>query len=109
MALQQSYTLPIGSNVSFLYPQFQLCISNSEYVLQNAYIKIVSLSGSKSNIKLNIGIFDKKDGTFVISDSFEFIPDLTINAKNFIEQGYIQLKTYKYTQAVDLLDDGQVG
>ena len=105
MALQQNYILPAGSNLSFIYPQFQLCISNSEYTLQNAYIKIVSLSGSKTKIKLNIGIFDTKDGTLIVADTFEFVPDVSTSSTNFIKQGYEQLKTNKYIGAIDLLDD----
>lgn len=76
--------------------------------LDNAYVKIINFVGSKELVELKIGIYDKKDGALISTDHFEFTPDLSIDAKNFLTQGYEQLKANKYPDAVDLLDEGQI-
>lgn len=75
--------------------------------LENAYIKIINQNGDKTKIALNIGVYDKKDGNLISTDYFEFIPDLSESAKNFLEQGYMQLKANKYLNAVDILEDDE--
>lgn len=49
----------------------------------------------------------EKDGYLIMSDKFEFMTDTMDAAKNFIKQGYEQLKLIKYVSVIDLLDEGQ--
>lgn len=108
MALQQNINLPIGTNLAFKYKDFTSCVKNIEEILENAYIKIDTITGDKNKIYLNIGIYDKRNGTLVLRDKFEFIPDISNTAKNFLQQGYEQLKANRYKKAIDLLDEGQI-
>ena len=104
MALQQTINISAGTDLSFKYTDFGFCVKNSMEVLENVYIKIKSIIGDKNKIRLDIGIYDKKDGILITTDIFEFIPDVSSTATNFIQQGYEQLKTNKYIDAIDLLD-----
>ncbi len=108
MALSQTIKIPKGINLSFLYTDFEYCIKDTEEAVENAYIKIDNLNGDKEKVFLNIGIYDKKDGILIMKDNYEFIPDVSSSAKNFIQQGYEQLKANKYIGAIDLLDEGQI-
>ena len=108
MGLQMNINLPVGTNLNFKYTDFTLCTKDTEEILNNAYIKINNLNGDKTKINLQIGIYDKKDGKLIMCDTYEFTPDISSTAKNFLTQGYEQLKVNKYTSAVDLLDEGQV-
>lgn len=107
MALQQNIILPIGTDLSFKYNDFSICVKNTEETLENAYIKIDNQSGDKNKIFLNVGIYDKKGGVKVLNENFEFAPDVSNSSKNFLTQGYEQLKVSKYPNAIDLLDEGQ--
>lgn len=104
MALQKIIEIPAGINLTALYPNFNHCTKTILQELENAYIKIDNQSGNKDRVFLSIGIYNKKNGQLVMNDSFDFIPD---TARNFIKQGYEQLKNNKYQDAVDLLDEGQ--
>ena len=102
MALKKDYILPTGTDLSFAYPNFQLCISSNEYTLTSAYIKIDKLEGDKNSINLSVGIYNEKDSIMVINKKYEFIPDVTDSAENFIKQGYEYLKTLdEYADALD--------
>jgi hypothetical protein len=75
--------------------------------IPNAYIKIINLQGDKANINLTIGIFNKKDGSILKTNYYNFEPNVLSTAKNFIEQGYEYLKTLDgFKDAIDLLDEG---
>ncbi|AVK50679.1 hypothetical protein AXY43_23150 [Clostridium sp. MF28] len=76
--------------------------------VNSAYIKILNQNGDKNNLVLNVGIYDKKDGTLLKQECYSFIPDVSSTSKNFIQQGYEYLKTLEeYKDVVDLLDEGQ--
>lgn len=107
MALSFNYNV-IGN----MYIQGQngnlILINNTSNIsVPNAYIKIINQNGSKERIHLDVGIFDKKDGNLITTDSYDFTPDISSAAKNFIQQGYEQLKANVYQTATDLLDEGQ--
>lgn len=57
---------------------------------ENAYIKIVSISGNKNSLTAKIAIFESKDGMFLKSQNFSFVPEL--DGSNFIRQAYMRAK-----------------
>ena len=69
-------------------------------IFPDCYIKIESLNGDKSNINLNVSLYNNIDSKrFLKSITESFTPTLD---KNFIEQGYEYLKTLdEYSDAVD--------
>lgn len=102
MALQQNINIPVGTDLSFKYTDFEVCIKKTEEILENAYIKINNQHGDKNKIFLNVGFYDKKEGTCVFVKNYEFIPLITEISDNFIKQGYQYLKTLlEYADAVD--------
>ena len=108
MALQKNINLPAGTNLSFKYTDYTMCTKNIKETLENAYIKIDNITGSKSNIIISIAIYNFKNGTVILRKSYNFVPDISENAKNFIKQGYEYLKTLdEYKDAINLLDEGQ--
>lgn len=71
-----------------------------ESTFENAYIKIVSISGSKKSLTAEIAIFESKDGMFLKSQNFSFVPEL--DGSNFIRQAYLHLKSLpEFADAVD--------
>lgn len=79
MALKKTLTLVdnFGKNVEFV----------------DAYIKIVSISGSKDLLTAEISILEAKDGKMLKSQSLRFSPDL--DGSNFIRQAYMRAKETK--------------
>lgn len=109
MALRKNINIPIGTNLSFKYTDFAVCIKNAEELLENAYIKITNQTGNKEKVLLDVGIYDKKDGVCVLTKYYDFVPIVSDSSANFIKQGYEYLKTLdEYKDAVDLLDEGQI-
>jgi hypothetical protein len=71
-----------------------------ESTFENAYIKIVSISGNKNSLTAEVAIFDSKDGMFLKSQSLSFVPDL--DGANFIRQAYTSAKkTKEFENATD--------
>jgi hypothetical protein len=66
----------------------------------NAYIKVDFLSGSKTDMRVAIGVYKEKDGKKINSQQATFIPNLS--GSNFIAQAYEHLKTMpEFAGAVD--------
>jgi hypothetical protein len=108
MALQQTVNIPIGVNLNFKYPDFDICTKEQEETQQNCYIKIDNLNGNKENLYLEVRIYDKKGGNLIFTKNYNFVPSIVDNSKNFIKQGYEYLKTLdEFKDAIDLLDEGQ--
>lgn len=73
---------------------------------KNAYIQIVSVSGCKEEITLQVYFYSNNTKQHLIETKiYSFIPSVEENAKNFIEQGYEYLKTLEeFNGSADLLD-----
>ena len=69
----------------------------------NAYHKITDIKGSKQLIEFIVGIFDNSDCTNLVGiKKYQFIPDVSEDSGNFLEQGYEFIKTLEeYTGAED--------
>lgn len=78
-----------------------------EVIYDNCYIKIISISGNKDLLFLSIGIYTNDKAYQIDTDTYSFIPNVSDTAKNFLKQGYEALKASKYSDAIDLLDEGQ--
>ena len=57
----------------------------------NAYIKVMSVSGNKQTAEIKYAIFSENGGDFLRSDSSVFVPSM--DGDNFIKQAYKHLKT----------------
>lgn len=102
MALKKTVLLPVGTNLNFKYPDFNICSKETEELLNDAYIRIDEINGSKDNLSLRVGVYDKPDGILIIHEYFNFNPSVEENSSNFIKQGYDYLKnTEKYRGAFD--------
>ncbi|MVX62231.1 hypothetical protein GKZ28_00765 [Clostridium chromiireducens] len=75
---------------------------------ENAYIQITNIVGNKDQVTLSITIYDSSSKQYIIgTDNYTFIPSSDLNSLRWDKQGYEQLKTNKYTDAIDILDEGQ--
>lgn len=106
MALRVTYNLTGEAYVQGING-FVMVKKDLNLSIDNSYVKITSLTGNKTKIQLNIGIYDTKNGNLVATDYYEFIPDVSSESNNFIQQGYEQLKANKYIGAIDVLEEGQ--
>ena len=75
-----------------------------EVQLEDCYVRVVSLHGTKTNMMANVDIFKKPEGEFpnvlLMNEKHEFEPRL--DGPNFIAQAYGHLKTLpEYQGAVD--------
>lgn len=88
-------------------------ILNNGLVIENAYIRIDTVSGYKGGLDISVNSYISQkafiNGQGYLEQKFyKFIPDVEDTASNFIKQGYEYLKTLEeYKDAVDLLDEGQ--
>jgi hypothetical protein len=62
----------------------------TESSFENAYIKIVKLTGTKDRMCADVAAFTAKDGGPLKTQKVYFAPDLS--ASNFIKQAYEQTK-----------------
>lgn len=114
MALQINYNVNIEyettQNIDIL-KQIDSTITNTtskSIVINNSYIKINNFTGDKDKITIYVGMYDKKDGTMIMSKNYDFIPNISDSSSNFIKQGYEYLKTLdEFKSATDLLDEEQ--
>lgn len=80
-------------------------------VVQNAYIRIDTISGYKGGLTLSINKYISRDafntGASYLdpTEFYTFIPDTSRNAKEIFTQGYEHIKTAKYHEAVDVFED----
>ena len=74
----------------------------------NAYIRIDTVVGNKSNITVDVNTYASKESFnnsmayIKPSEQFTFVPSVEDNSPNFIKQGYEYLKTLtEFQDAVD--------
>ena len=87
MALKKSITISGDARVDINGVTF--VVPSYVHTFVNMYIKVVSVSGGKENIKAHVGFFT--DDKFSFNRSYEFLPNM--DAGNFIAQAYAHLKT----------------
>lgn len=95
MALQKGYSKNIyGETLNF----------------EAAYHKITFLSGNKEGINIQVTTYGDGDKKHVILErGYFFNPSVENGAYDFIKQGYEYLKTLEeYSDAIDILDEGQI-
>jgi hypothetical protein len=96
MALKKSITMSGDAKVEI--NGVTSVVPSYSYTFNDMYIKVVSVSGGKENIKSHVGFFT--EGKFSFSRSYEFSPSM--DAGNFIKQTYDHLKTLEeFSGAVD--------
>lgn len=82
-------------------------------VVPDAYIRIDTVSGCKTDIQVGVNYYvsqqDFQDGKgFIQQKLYNFVPDVSDAAANFIKQGYDFLKSFPdLLGAVDVLENGQ--
>lgn len=87
---------------------------NTGLLVENAYIRIDSLSGCKENLSMSVNAYlSQEDFTqgkaYLEQEIHSFTPSVEDGSENFIKQGYTYLKTLqKYLNAVDVLENGQM-
>lgn len=64
-------------------------------VLQNAYIRVESVTGGKNSLSVSVVVYSKKDSEMLAAQnlSFAFAPEVGPKANDFIAQAYAHLKT----------------
>ena len=62
-----------------------------DVIFNNAYVKVVALSGSKESMRIEVGTHKAVDGVVLDRQQYYFAPAL--DGKNFIAQAYDHLKT----------------
>jgi hypothetical protein len=73
---------------------------NTDVAFNSAYIKVDSLVGNKNQMRINLTIQDKKDGSVLNTNMYFFKP--LLNEQNFIAQAYEHLKTLsEFADSVD--------
>lgn len=82
----------------------------SGLIVQNAYCKIIVISGNSEEMTLYLSTYVDRDASieekpYLRQTAFSFVPSLLDGADNFIKQGYEHLKTLpEFTNAVDVLE-----
>lgn len=82
-------------------------ILNNGLAVENAYIRIDTVSGYKGGIDISINSYISNEaynnGQEYLVQKFEhFVPSVEDDAPNFIKQGYFYLKTLpNYSNAID--------
>jgi hypothetical protein len=71
-----------------------------DVIFNNAYIKVVALSGNKQLMRIEVGTHKDVNAPVVDRQQYYFAPDL--DGKNFIAQAYEHLKTLpEFAGAID--------
>jgi hypothetical protein len=68
-----------------------LNFAGKEIEFQNAYIKVMSAGGNKTEVAASISYFDKQNGNVFKQNIVSFAPSM--DRGNFIKQAYDHLKT----------------
>lgn len=118
MALQNNQTIQlkyvlinpyhIDSNIKLSY-EVEPEISK-ELMIENAYIKILSLKCTKESVHMTVGTYKTRNASVPLKvEVFDFIPDVSTKSDNFIKQGYEYLKNLlQYADAIDILEEDQM-
>lgn len=89
--------MALSKNVVFLPAGF-----DSPAQINNAYIRVESISGGKNKITASVVVGKKTEDSFSIAQSsnYSFVPN--IDGRNFIAQAYDHLKTLpEFSGAID--------
>ncbi len=80
--------MALSKNLTFLPSGF-----DSPAQINNAYIRVDSISGGKNKITASVVVGKKTEDNFLIAQSsnYSFVPNM--NSSNFIAQAYDHLKT----------------
>ena len=103
MALKTNYLLlDSGTNLSFLYPEFEICTKNTPTIVPSAYMRVSKIEGNKSEIQITVCAFSDATAAVLIGKKqYRFLPSLT-SSENFIAQAYQHLKTIpEFADAID--------
>jgi hypothetical protein len=103
MALTKDCTIDVTYNSNIDITNLGLSAQITQIAtIKNAYIKITQVSGSKTSLQLTVTIFADDKASIVELKSYQFIPSVTNDSTNFIEQAYVSLKTLtEFKDAVD--------
>lgn len=106
MALTLTYQkdiqfLPVGNE--FLLSKLKNQVLTETVTIKNSYVKIVTIEGTKNNIKFSICIYDNANKENLLErKEYSFNPDITDKSANFIKQGYLYLKSLdEFAEAKD--------
>lgn len=97
--------------MGFLLKDFQLA---SGMVLETVYLKVDTVSGSKSNINAIAKIYLSREAAnngfaFVDQATCSFTPEVSDESPNYHKQTYEHMKTLdEYSHAVDVLEDKSI-
>lgn len=73
--------------------------------VENAYYKIISVTGNKAKIRISVGVYVGQEHTVrppIDTRVYSFIPSVAEGSGNFIAQGYEYLKALdEYSAAAD--------
>lgn len=88
---------------------------DSGITVENAYIRVSSFYGNKSNIEFIISTYFSReyylDGMMPVvpPQRYSFVPDMSRTAKNPLEQIYMYVKTIdEFSDAFDVFEEGQI-
>lgn len=109
MDIEIKYEIVDFLNIDWLYNHDINTQIVSVLNIPKAYIRVEEVSGGKSKINFSVGIYDNHTELNLIKiERYSFIPNVTCDASNFIQQSYEYLKTLScYQDAVDVLEEGQ--
>lgn len=91
----------------------QKTITHKGIIINDAYGKIINLSGTKDKVTYTVAFFvnselAQDDSNAFNSLRYSFVPLQTENSDRWDKQAYEHLKTLpEYVNAIDVLDEGQ--
>lgn len=78
-------------------------VVNKDVVFEDAYIKIVSVTGSKDDLNVIANVLTAFDGDIIKTFEFSFVPDQSETSLRWDKQAYEHLKTTdEFVDAVDV-------
>lgn len=96
MALKKDYEHNFVASAQF--PWGQIETADGKIILEDAYIKVITVNGSKETVTANVSIKSEEKELLV---SYDFSPSM--EGSNFIKQAYEYLKTLpEFSDAQDV-------
>lgn len=81
--------------------------------VNNVYARIDSIMGSKIGLDFSVNYYASREAflsgkPYLQQEMYKFTPSVSRDSKNFIQQGYIYLKTLEqFKNSSDVLEEGQ--
>lgn len=76
---------------------------DSELTAKNAYCKVATVNGSKSELTFEVHVFDAEKKNLIDRKFYSFAPSVEESSKNFIAQAYEHLKSLPdFSNAADV-------